>query len=65
MPKMKTKKAVSARFKVTASGKLKHAQPGKRHLMNGKAPKRKRQLGNPAILFDSLAKTYKRMMCVE
>ena len=64
MPKMKTKKAVAARFKVTATGKLKHSHPGKRHLMTGKAPKRKRQLSRPAILFDALAKTYKRLMCV-
>ncbi len=65
MPKMKTKKAVAARFRVTASGKLKHSQPGKRHLNTGKAPKRKRQLSKPAILSDSLARTYKRLMCVE
>ena len=65
MPKMKTKKAVEARFKVTATGKLKHSQPGKRHLMNGKAPKRKRQLGKPVVLSEALSKTYKRLMCVE
>ncbi len=64
MPKMKTKKAVAARFKVTATGKLKHSHPGKRHLMTGKAPKRKRQLAQPGVLFDALAKTYKRLMCV-
>lgn len=65
MPKMKTKKAVAARFKVTATGKLKHSHPGKRHLMTGKAPKRKRQLRRPATLSDSMTKTYKRLMCVE
>ncbi len=65
MPKMKTKKAVAARFKVTASGKLKHSQPGKRHLNTGKSPKRKRQLSKPAILAEGLARTYRRLMCVE
>jgi large subunit ribosomal protein L35 len=62
---MKTKKAVAARFKVTATGKLKHSQPGKRHLLTGKTSKRKRQLGLPAILSEALTKTYKRLMCVE
>ncbi len=65
MPKMKTKKAVAARFKVTATGKLKHSHPGKRHLLTGKAPKRKRQLNKPAILSAALGRTYKRLMGVE
>jgi large subunit ribosomal protein L35 len=61
---MKSKKALVARFKVTATGKLKHSQPGKRHIMTKKTPKRKRQLGQAAILDVSLTKTYKRLMCV-
>ncbi len=31
MPKMKTKKAAAKRFKITATGKLKHGVVGKRH----------------------------------
>ncbi len=31
MPKMKTKKAAAKRFKITASGKIKHGVVGKRH----------------------------------
>ncbi|MCL4124535.1 UNVERIFIED_CONTAM: hypothetical protein GTU68_056903 [Idotea baltica] len=31
MPKMKTKKAAAKRFRMTASGKLKHGVAGKRH----------------------------------
>lgn len=31
MPKMKTKKAAAKRFKITATGKLKHGVAGKRH----------------------------------
>lgn len=65
MPKMKTKKAVAARFKVTASGKLKFSHPGKRHLLTGKTAKRKRQLSKSSLVFEGLAKTYKRLMCVE
>ncbi|MEM6375948.1 MAG: 50S ribosomal protein L35 [Pseudomonadota bacterium] len=33
MPKMKTKSSCKKRFKVTASGKIKSAQAGKRHGM--------------------------------
>lgn len=33
MPKMKTKSGAKKRFKVTASGKIKSAQSGKRHGM--------------------------------
>ena len=31
MPKMKTKKAAAKRFKLTATGKIKHGVAGKRH----------------------------------
>ncbi|BBI16535.1 50S ribosomal protein L35 [Neochlamydia sp. EPS4] len=64
MPKMKTKKAVAARFKLTATGKLKRGRPGKRHILNKKTPKRKRQLSKPALVNDAHLKTYKRLMCV-
>ena len=44
MPKIKTKRAAAKRLKRTASGQLKR-QPGwKRHNLEAKAPKRKRQL---------------------
>ncbi len=64
MPKMKTKKAVSAKFKVTGTGKLLRRRPGKRHLLAHKSAKRKRQLGNPGLVFETQAKTYKRLMGV-
>ncbi|PJD95358.1 MAG: 50S ribosomal protein L35 [Parachlamydia sp.] len=64
MPKMKTKKAVAARFKLTGTGKLKRSHPGKRHILTKKSPKRKRQLSRPALVSDSQLKTYKRLMCV-
>jgi large subunit ribosomal protein L35 len=44
MPKMKTKRAAAKRLKRTASGKLKRHSGWKRHLLESKAPKRKRQL---------------------
>jgi large subunit ribosomal protein L35 len=45
--KNKTRKAVSKRFKVTASGKVLRRQQGKRHLLSAKSPKRRRQLRGP------------------
>lgn len=45
MPKMKTKKAASKRFKLTASGKAKFKRAGKRHqLGHRKSAKRKLRL---------------------
>lgn len=66
MPKMKTKKAVKARFKVTGTGKLMHRRRGKRHLLTNKSAKRKRRLGQATTLGDKTReKTIKRMMCAE
>lgn len=44
MPKMKTHKASRKRFRVSANGKLKRSQAGKKHLNSPKAAKRKRRL---------------------
>jgi len=60
--KMKTVKAVAARFRTTASGKLKRNRPGKRHLLSGKTTKRKRQLSKSAMLDCAHEKTYSRLM---
>lgn len=56
--KNKTNRSLKKRFKITASGKLKHKKPGKRHLLAGRKPKRKRQLRHPAITNDKTAKAY-------
>lgn len=64
MPKMKTKKAVTSRFRLTGTGKLKFSRPGKRHILTKKTSKRKRQLNRPGTLSDSMTPTLKRMMCV-
>ncbi|MDP1835726.1 MAG: 50S ribosomal protein L35 [Chlamydiales bacterium] len=64
MPKMKTRKAVVARFKVTATGKLLRRKPGKRHILTKKTAKRKRQLSTPALVSDGQLKMYKLQMGV-
>lgn len=63
MPKMKTKKAVVSKFKLTASGKLKHHRCGRGHLMTGMTSKRKRQLRSSiALVTTAQAKTYKKLI---
>ena len=44
MPKLKTKKSVSKRFKLTKKGKIKFFSGGKRHLGSSKKTKKKRHL---------------------
>jgi large subunit ribosomal protein L35 len=44
MPKNKTHSGIKKRVKVTGSGKLTHAQSGKRHNLEHKATRRTRRL---------------------
>lgn len=44
MPKLKTHKGASKRFKLTKNGKIKLSHAGKRHILTKKSTKRKRQL---------------------
>jgi large subunit ribosomal protein L35 len=60
--KVKTKKALIGRFRVTGTGKLKRTRPGKRHILTKKTPKRKRQLSRPGLVSDGQLKMYKRLM---
>jgi large subunit ribosomal protein L35 len=51
MPKLKTKSGAKKRFKVTATGKVMHAQRGKRHGMIKRTKKQIRQLRGTRVLF--------------
>ena len=62
MPKMKTHKGSKKRFRVTASGKLKRRQAGKKHLLSHKTGKRKRHLRGTVIASDRLAQKYIKVM---
>ncbi len=64
MPKMKPRKAMLARFKVTGTGKLKRAHPGRRHILTKKASKRKRRLKRAALVDKGQTKMYARLMGV-
>ncbi|MCS6850075.1 MAG: 50S ribosomal protein L35 [Gemmataceae bacterium] len=62
MPKMKTHKGAKKRFRLTASGKLKRSQAGKKHLNSHKTGKRKRQLRLRIIDNHAVARTYIDLM---
>lgn len=47
---IKTKKSVAKRFKVTGTGKVLRSHAGRRHLLQGKSPKRRRGLGKAAVV---------------
>ncbi len=47
MPKVKTKKIVSKRFKITKSGKVMHRVQGARHLRRKKSKARQRRQDRP------------------
>jgi large subunit ribosomal protein L35 len=62
MPKMKTNSSAKKRFKVTGTGKVKRAQAFKNHILTKKATKRKRALGNDAIVTDADMSNVKFML---
>ncbi len=49
MPKLKTHKGASKRFKKTGTGKFIRRHAFARHILTSKARKRKRRLGQPAV----------------
>ncbi len=57
--KAKTRKAVAKRFKVTGSGKVLRRKQGKRHLLQCKNRKRKRNLGKATLVSDADIKNVK------
>jgi len=62
MPKMKTNSSAKKRFRVTGTGKVKRAKAFKNHILTKKATKRKRALGNDAIVNDSDMSNVKFML---
>jgi large subunit ribosomal protein L35 len=63
MPKLKTRKGVKKRFKITKNGKVLRAKAGKRHILTKKSRKRKRNLRRSAVVKNkAMAKTIKKMM---
>ena len=62
MPKMKTKSSVKKRFKVTATGKVKVQQAGKRHGMIKRSNKFIRKARGTTVLSDQDARIVKKYL---
>ena len=62
MPKMKTKSAAKKRFTMTASGRVKSGQAGKRHGMIKRTTKFIRDARGTMILSDADTKIVKKYM---
>ena len=57
--KAKTRKAVAKRFKVTGTGKVLRRKQGKRHILQKKNRKRKRNLGKATLVSEADLKNVK------
>ncbi len=62
MPKMKTKSSAKKRFKVTASGRIKSAQAGKRHGMIKRTTKFIRNARGTTVLSEQDERIVKKYM---
>ena len=62
MFKMKTNRGAAKRFKVTKSGRIKHAKAYKSHILTKKTTKRKRQLRESTYISNRDQKRVKRLI---
>ncbi|HNU90720.1 MAG TPA: 50S ribosomal protein L35 [Spirochaetota bacterium] len=62
MPKLKTNSGAKKRFKLTKNGKVKRAKGYKRHMLEAKSSKRKRQLRGPGLVHETELDRVKRML---
>ncbi len=62
MPKMKTHRGAAKRFKVTGSGKIMKNNAYKRHMLESKSPKRKRNLRKAEVISSGDTGRVKRML---
>lgn len=62
MPKQKTRKSLTKRMRVTATGKVMRTKSGRRHLLSNKTKKNKRNTRGKAVLTHADAAHAKRAM---
>ncbi|HNQ62978.1 MAG TPA: 50S ribosomal protein L35 [Syntrophorhabdaceae bacterium] len=62
MPKIKTKRGLAKRVKVTATGKIKRAKAYHSHLLSSKTPKMKRRLSKSDLVHKSDMKRMKSLI---
>ena len=59
MPKLKNKKSLLKRMRITKSGKALAGKPGRRHLAKSKSANRKRRLRRKSLMSGAYKKTLK------
>ncbi len=62
MPKLKTNKAATKRFKMTGTGKLKRMKTGKQHILTKKSSKTKRNLRKATMTDKTNEKNMKKIL---
>jgi large subunit ribosomal protein L35 len=62
--KLKPHKGVASRFRVTATGKLKHSHELNSHLRSNRNAKKKRALGRPSVLDEGHARRFRSLMAI-
>ncbi|MBM80997.1 MAG: 50S ribosomal protein L35 [Planctomycetaceae bacterium] len=62
MPKQKTHKGIKKRFKLTASGKAKHRNAFRGHLLSHKSAKQKRHLRKDGLVTGKDAETIREAL---
>ena len=62
MPKQKTHKGAAKRFDLTKTGRVKHAQAFKRHILTKKPTKRTRYLRKAGYLTTTEGRTMKKLI---
>lgn len=62
MPKIKTRKGIKKRLKISKKGKVQFRRSGKSHLLTSKSRKRKRRLRTTDIMEGTVARKMKRLI---
>ena len=62
MPKLKTVKGVTGRFKITGRGRVVGYRAGRRHLLAGRTPKRKRHMRGRRVVSRADERKLKALM---
>ncbi|KPK42015.1 MAG: 50S ribosomal protein L35 [Omnitrophica WOR_2 bacterium SM23_29] len=62
MPKLKTRKSVAKRFKLTKKGKILRRKAFKSHLLSKKSSRRKRSLRRPGLVDKTEYKKIRRLL---
>lgn len=62
MPKIKTHRGAAKRFSLTKSGKIKRAKAYRRHILNKKSTKRKRNLRQATFIDSTEEKNIKQLI---